>query len=52
MHGVRDWAPLIVVGVMTAWALFLLWLAVREAHSGERKALKAARQAEQGAPPV
>jgi hypothetical protein len=38
----RDWAPLIVAAVMAVNGLFFLWLAVRQAHSGERNLVKAA----------
>jgi CHASE1-domain containing sensor protein len=43
MLSFRDWAPLIVAGVAAMSGVFLVWLAVREAHSGQRKARKAAR---------
>ncbi|HEY0131474.1 MAG TPA: hypothetical protein VGB57_08710 [Allosphingosinicella sp.] len=45
MHTLSDWAPLIGAGFVAMNALFLLWLSVRQAHSGERKAAKAAREA-------
>lgn len=44
-----DLAPVIVAGVAAAVGLFLVWLSVRQAHSGERKARKAAREAERRA---
>jgi len=43
---VGDLAPAIVGIFAAASGLFFVWLAVREAHSGERKAAKAAREAE------
>lgn len=46
MLTLSDWAPLIGAAFAAAFGLFLLWLAVREAHSGEREAAKAAREAE------
>lgn len=42
---ISDWAPLIGAGVAAVSGLFLVWLSVREAHSDERKAAKAARKA-------
>ena len=44
-----DFAPVIVAGVMAAVGLLLVWLSVRQAHSGDRKA-KAARDAERNSP--
>ena len=46
MLTLSDWAPLIVAAAAAGSGLLILWLAVREAHSGERKARKAAREAE------
>ena len=37
MLSLSDWAPLIVAAVAAASGLFFLWLAVRQAHSGDRK---------------
>lgn len=45
MLTISDWAPLIGAGVAAVSGLFLLWLSVRQAHSGERKEAKAAREA-------
>jgi hypothetical protein len=51
MLTISDWAPLIGAGVASASGLFLLWLSVRQAHSGQRRAAKAEREAErQGHP--
>ena len=50
MHGVSDWAPLIGAAVAAGSGLFFLWLAVRQAHSDERKARKAEGEAERSGP--
>lgn len=52
MLTVSDWAPLIGAAVAAGSGLFFLWLSVRQAHSGERKAAKGAREAELGGPPA
>jgi hypothetical protein len=44
-----DFAPAIIAAIMAAVGLLMVWLSVREAHSGERKAAKAAREAERRA---
>jgi hypothetical protein len=48
MLTISDWAPLIGAGFAAANALFLVWLSLRQAHSGERKA---AREAERRSQP-
>ena len=48
MLTISDWAPLIGAGFAAANALFFVWLSVRQAHSGERKA---AREAERRGQP-
>jgi hypothetical protein len=45
-----DLAPVIVAGIAATVVLFLVWLSLRQAHSGERKARKAARDAERSGP--
>jgi|GEM_PF-4155012 len=49
MLTISDLGPVIVAAVAAVSGLFILWLAVREAHSGERKARKAAREVERRA---
>ncbi|HEX8064573.1 MAG TPA: hypothetical protein VF535_15330 [Allosphingosinicella sp.] len=44
MLTIRDWAPLIGVGLVAANGLFFVWLSVRQAHSGERKAAREAKR--------
>jgi hypothetical protein len=46
MLTISDWAPLIGAGFAAANALFLVWLTVRQAHSVERKAARAAKESE------
>jgi hypothetical protein len=50
MPPLSDFAPVIVAAVAAAVSLLILWRAVRQAHSGERKAAKAAREAERSGP--
>jgi hypothetical protein len=52
MPTVSDLAPVIVAAVMAVFLLLLTWLSVRQAHSGERKAAKAEREAERRGRPL
>ncbi len=49
MPPLSDFAPAIIASIMAAVGLLLVWLAVRQAHSGERRAAKAALEAERRA---
>ncbi len=37
MLTISDWAPIIVAAVAAGSGLIFLWLAVRQAHAGERR---------------
>lgn len=49
MLTISDLAPLIGAGAAAVSVLFLLWLSVRQAHSGEREAARAEREADRRA---
>jgi hypothetical protein len=46
MPPLSDFAPAIIAAVMAAIGLLMVWFAVRQVHSGDRTAAKAAREAE------